>query len=72
VFIVDGIPVLFLLQGIHGAEFFSRPKVFVTTRTQIGVKLLKPHTSMALIRAKHQRDNESENPMMIRLQQKKV
>ena len=47
VFIVDGISVLFLLQGIHGVGFFcSRPNVSFTTRTQIGVKLLKPHTHL--------------------------
>jgi len=47
VFIVDGISVLFLLQGIHGVVFFcSRPNVSFTTRTQRGVKLLKPHTHL--------------------------
>ena len=41
VLMLDGILVLFLLLETYGAGVFrSRPKVFVTTRTQIVVKLL--------------------------------
>ncbi len=41
VLMLDGILVLFLLLETYGAGVFcSRPKGFVTTRTQIVVKLL--------------------------------